>query len=138
MTESQTSSKKLFNSIYKLLDTTKKAVEKIEREAMNEEDNESVLKSVNKDCLNFELLDRDLEEIHERLQRDGSSILGTYVNIEHSKQSKYAIEIETYLQQKDETFRKISQIEVSQINNLPEDLQSEIETTGKVRFKIEN
>ncbi|MDJ0726993.1 MAG: hypothetical protein QNJ38_17975 [Prochloraceae cyanobacterium] len=137
MTESQTSSEKLFNSFDKLLDTTKKAGDKIIK-AINGEDNESVLKSVNKDCLDFEFLERDLEEIHEKLQRDGSSIFGTHVNIEHSKKSKYAIEIETYLQQKDETFTKISQIEVNQINNLPEDLRSEIEKTGKVRFKIEN
>jgi len=137
MTKTQTNSKQLSDIFSEFLDIITESFTKIVK-AINNDENEPVLKSINQDCLDFEFLDRDLEEIHQKLQRDGSSILGTYLNIEHSKKSKYAIEIETYLQQKDETFRNISQIEVSKIDNLPEDLQSEIEKTGKVRFKIEN
>jgi len=141
MTKIQPNSKQFSDLFSEFADTAKKAGEKIVR-AINEDADEPILKSVSKDCLNFESLEEDIKEIHKKLQKDGSSILGTYLNIEivdrDSKKSKYAIEIKTYLQKKDETFSNISQIEVSKINNLPEDLQSEIEKAGKVKLKIEN
>lgn len=115
---------KIFSSITGI---GKKISAAIEEEAANE----LVLVSVKNMVLDFNLVEEDVKQIHKRLERDGSRVLGSYL-ILNDKQD--TMEIQSYKQSGDKTFITSTKTKVSRANNLPPDVHTELQEKGSVKL----
>jgi hypothetical protein len=91
------------------------------------------LTCVEKDLLDFNLIERDIDEIHKKLKKSGDIVLGSRVII---VRDDHYIEIITYVKRDEKTFSVSVKSTVERVTNIPSDIQEEMENTGRVELSV--
>lgn len=94
---------------------------------------EGVLVSVKNSVLDFNLIEQDVKRIHERFEKDGSRVLGSYLVL-NDKQN--TMEIQTYKQSGEKTFVSTTEAKVTRVRNLPPDVLTEFKEKGVVKLHL--
>jgi len=117
---------KIYNTLTSI---GKKVSDAIEDGMVNDGD----LSSVKETMLDFNLVEKDVKRIHNRLEQDGSRILGSYLVL-NDKQDM--MEIQTYKQSGDKTFISTTEAKVTRVSNLPAEVLAELKQKGVVKLHL--
>ncbi|OZH55295.1 hypothetical protein AFK68_05545 [Hydrocoleum sp. CS-953] len=117
----------------KLFNTMKNASEKISQALQENDVDIDTFNSIEKETLNFDLLEKDIEKIHTRIEQDGYSVLGSRLVLDNEKD---LIEIKTYSQKGEKSFVNTVSAKVKQVTNIPADILEEIKIKGRVEVSI--
>jgi len=117
---------KIYNTLTSI---GKKVSDAIEDGMVNDGD----LSSVKETMLDFNLVEKDVKRIHNRLEQDGSRILGSYLVL-NDKQDM--MEIQTYKQSGDKTFISTTEAKVTRVSNLPAEVLAELKEKGVVKLHL--
>jgi hypothetical protein len=93
------------------------------------------LRCISKGVLDFNLVESDIQHMHNQLNLDEVEVLGICLTI--FQEAEYLVEIQAYLQKHGKTFKQVAQAKVSNITHLPGDVALELKTTRKVTVCFE-
>ena len=117
----------------KLLNTVKNEWEKISQAVQENVLDTDTFNSIEKEALNFDLLEEDIEKIQTRIQQDGYSVLGSRLILDNEKD---LMEIKTYSQKGEKSFVNTVSAKVKKVSNIPADILDEIESKGRVEISV--
>jgi hypothetical protein len=123
---------RLTDNFQRLLHTTQQSIDKIKRAWKEKKLIFDDWECINENVLDFELIEKDITKIHEEIKQDNVVILGTLVTI--NKLDKF-IEIKTYTQKGDKYFQDTKKGEFKSLNNLPIDVEAELENNESVTIQ---
>ncbi|NES74195.1 MAG: hypothetical protein F6K24_57910, partial [Okeania sp. SIO2D1] len=89
--------------------------------------------SIEKETLNFDLLEKDIEKIHARIEQDGYSVLGSRLVLDNKKD---LMEIKTYSQKGEKSFVNTASAKVKKVKNIPADILNEMKSKGRVEISL--
>ncbi|NET45648.1 hypothetical protein [Okeania sp. SIO2B3] len=131
----ETDQESLGDKFCKLFNTMKNAGEKISQ-ALQENDVEiDTFNSIEKETLNFDLLEKDIKNIHTRIEQDGYSVLGSHLILDDKKD---LMEIKTYSQKEEKSFVNTVSAKVKKVKNIPADILNEMKTKGRVEISLKS
>ncbi|MGD1704740.1 hypothetical protein [Dapis sp. BLCC M229] len=112
----------------------KNAGEKISQALQENDVDLDTFNSIEKEILNFDLLEKDIEKIHTKIERDGYSVLGSRLILDDKKD---LIEIKTYSQKGENSFVNTVSAKVKQVSNIPPEILNEMKTKGRAEISVE-
>ncbi|NEP80316.1 MAG: hypothetical protein F6K39_20400 [Okeania sp. SIO3B3] len=119
----------------KLFNTMKNAGEKISQALQENDVDIDTFNSIEKETLNFDLLEKDIEKIHARIEQDGYSVLGSRLVLDNKKD---LMEIKTYSQKGEKSFVNTASAKVKKVKNIPPDILNEMKTKGRVELSCKS
>ncbi|MDJ0516472.1 MAG: hypothetical protein F6K22_35350 [Okeania sp. SIO2F4] len=117
----------------KLFNTMKNASEKISQALQENDVDIDTFNSIEKETLNFDLLEKDLEKIHARIEKDGYSVLGSRLVLDNEKD---LMEIKTYSQKGEKSFVNTASAKVKKVRNIPAEILDEMKSKGRVEISL--
>ena len=117
----------------KLFNTMKNAGEKISQALQENDVDIETFNSIEKETLNFDLLEKDIEKIHARIEKDGYSVLGSRLVLDNEKD---LMEIKTYSQKGEKSFVNTASAKVKKVRNIPAEILNEMKTQGRVEISL--
>ena len=91
------------------------------------------LNSIQRETLNFALLEEDIENIHTRIEQEGYSVLGSRLILDDQKE---LIEIKTYSKKGEKSFLNTTSATVKRVINIPTEILDEIKTKGSAEISV--
>jgi len=91
------------------------------------------LTCVQQKLLNFDLVEKDIAEIHKKLTKSGDTVLGSRIVIDDREDF---IEILTYVKRKDNIFSASVKSAVRRVTNIPSDILEELKSKGRVELSV--
>ena len=88
---------------------------------------------IQKDKVDFTLIEKDVKNIHAKLRSDGFEILGSHLVIDDKNDY---IEIKTYIQKGEKTSMDTIKIKVKSIQKLPNDIYQKLQDSGRVELHL--
>lgn len=131
----------ILDKFNKVLNTAKNSIGQIqevivEKEEFNNINDLNKLKCLNKQIMNFDLLEEDVKHIHNQLKAENHTIIGTYLVINIAV-NRYEVSLENYFQKDNENFKDSNNFKASRIEHLPSDIAEELKQNGKVKLHLE-
>ncbi|OIP72377.1 MAG: hypothetical protein AUK43_03960 [Oscillatoriales cyanobacterium CG2_30_40_61] len=123
----------LGHKFWKIFDTVKNAGEKISQALQENVVDIDNFSSIQRETLNFDLLDEDIKNIHIRLKQDGYSVLGSRLTLDYRQE---LMEIKTYSQKREENFVNTVSAKVKLVINIPADILDEMKSKGRVELSL--
>ncbi|NEQ72269.1 MAG: hypothetical protein F6K23_03760 [Okeania sp. SIO2C9] len=121
------------DKVDKLFNTMKNAGEKISQALQENDVDIDTFNSIEKETLNFDLLEKDIEKIHTRIEQDGYSVLGSHLILDNEKD---LMEVKTYSQKGEKSFVNTVSATVKKVRNIPADILNEMKTKGRVEISL--
>jgi|GEM_PF-4026912 hypothetical protein len=106
-------------------------------ETIQESADATQLKCISNGVFDFDLVERDIQQINKQVEVDRATTLGSYLIIK-LEGSGFLVDIETYVQRQGKTFRKLVKTEISRFKHLPSDVADELKSSGEVRLHLED
>ncbi|PSB56471.1 hypothetical protein [Chamaesiphon polymorphus] len=91
------------------------------------------LNCVKRESLDFDLIERDIDEIHRSFKKSGDTVLGSQVIIDDEYNF---IEIKTYVKRGDKKLSFSAKSTVKIVTNIPSDIVEEMKNTGRVELGL--
>ena len=91
------------------------------------------MNSIQRETLNFALLEEDIENIHTRIEQEGYSVLGSRLILDDQKE---LIEIKTYSKKGEKSFLNTTSATVKRVINIPTEILDEIKTKGSAEISV--
>ena len=123
----------LGNKFGKFFNTVKNAGEKISQALQENVVDIDTLNSIQRETLNFALLEEDIENIHTRIEQEGYSVLGSRLILDDQKE---LIEIKTYSKKGEKSFLNTTSATVKRVINIPTEILDEIKTKGSAEISV--
>ncbi|XWK87892.1 MAG: hypothetical protein U7127_27525 [Phormidium sp.] len=117
----------------RLLNTVKGAGEKLAQALEEENIDFDTFNSIHRETLNFDLLEEDIKNIHNRIEQNGYSVLGSRLILDDKKE---LIEIKIYSQKGEKSFVNTVSAKVKRGKNIPPDILDEIKSKGRVELNL--
>ncbi|NET27776.1 hypothetical protein [Okeania sp. SIO1I7] len=126
-----TEEENLADKFGKLFKTVKNAGEKISQAWQENFVYIDSFNSIEKETLNWDLLEEDIKNIHTIIEQDGYSVLGSHLILDNEKD---LMEIKTYSQKGEKSFVNTVSATVKKVRNIPADILDEIESKSRVEL----
>ena len=123
----------LGNKFGEIFNTVKNAREKISQALQENVVDIDTLNSIQRETLNFALLEEDIENIHTRIEQEGYSVLGSRLILDDQKE---LIEIKTYSKKGEKSFLNTTSATVKRVINIPTEILDEIKTKGSAEISV--
>ena len=107
------------------------AIEEGTQEALAETSNLSCLK---KGVLNFDLVEDDVMQIHQRLRNQGNQVLGSRLILDDQSN---LMEIQTYTKKGGRNYRTVNSVKVEKLENFPDEILDELEEKKRVEWSFD-
>ncbi len=117
----------------KLFNTIKNSGEKISQALQENDVDTHTFNSIERETLNFNLLENDVKNIHKKLEIDNYSVLGSSLILDNEKN---LMEIKTYSQKGEKSFVNTVSAKVKKVINIPDEILDEIESKGRVEISL--
>lgn len=91
------------------------------------------LTCVQEGLLSFNLIEKDIAEMHKSLRESGDTVLTSRIVIDDRKDF---IEILTYVKREDKTFSVSAKSTVKRVTNIPSDILEELKSKGRVELSV--
>lgn len=104
-------------------------------EGMQEEIAETLdgdFRSIRNGVLNFDLIEKDIQQFHQNLEIRGSRVLGSHLILDDQRN---VIEIQTYTKKEGKTYRTINSAKVHEITNIPDEVLNELDKKQIVELR---
>ncbi|NEN89299.1 MAG: hypothetical protein F6K48_10500 [Okeania sp. SIO3H1] len=128
-----TEEENLADKFGKLFKTVKNAGEKISQAWQENFVYIDSFNSIEKETLNWDLLEEDIKNIHTIIEQDGYSVLGSHLILDNEKD---LMEIKTYSQKGEKSFVNTVSATVKKVRNIPADILDEIESKSRVEISL--
>lgn len=116
-----------------LFNTMKNAGEKISQALQENDIDTHNFNSIEKETLNFDLLENDVKNIHKKLEIDDYSVLGSSLILDNEKD---LMEIKTYSQKGEKSFVNTVSPKVKKVSNIPADILDEMKNNSRVQISF--
>ncbi|MBD2184764.1 hypothetical protein H6S82_09370 [Planktothrix sp. FACHB-1355] len=126
-------SESLGHKFWKIFDTVKNAGEKISQALQENVADIDTFNSIQRETLNFDLLEEDIKGIHRRIEQDGYSVLGSRLILDDKQE---LIEIKTYSQKGEKSFVNTVSAKVKRVINIPANILDEMKSKGRVELSL--
>lgn len=123
----------LGNKFGEFFNTVKNAGEKISQALQENVVDIDTLNSIQRETLNFALLEEDIENIHTRIEQEGYSVLGSRLILDDQKE---LIEIKTYSKKGEKSFLNTTSATVKRVINIPTEILDEMKTKGRAEISV--
>ena len=123
----------LGNKFGEIFNTVKNAREKISQALQENVVDIDTLNSIQRETLNFALLEEDIKNIHTRIEQEGYSVLGSRLILDDQKE---LIEIKTYSKKGEKSFLNTTSATVKRVINIPTEILDEIKTKGSAEISV--
>jgi len=125
--------KNLADRLGRLFNTGKKAIEKISQAWEENVVDIDTFNSIQRETLNFDLLDEDIKAIHREIEQDGYFVLGSRLVLDDRQE---LMEIKTYSQKGEKSFVNTVSAKVKRLINIPANILDEIKSKGRVELSL--
>jgi hypothetical protein len=116
-----------------LFNTVKNAGEKIAQAFQENIVSLDTFNSIERETLNFDLLEEDIKKIHRRIENEGYSVLGSRLMLD---QKKELMEIKTYSQKGEGNFVNTVSAKVKRVTNIPAEIVAEMKSKGRIELSL--
>ena len=116
-----------------LFNTVKNAGEKIAQAFQENVVDIDTFNSIQRETLNFDLLEEDIKNIHRRIEKEGSSVLGSRLILDNKQE---LMEIKTYSQKGEKSFVNTVSAKVKRVTNPPPEIVAEMKAKGRVELSL--
>jgi hypothetical protein len=117
---------KLFNNITSIPKQLADAVEEGSKDTFS-------LVCVQNGLLDFELIEKDVTQIHRDMKSRGDKVLGSHLILDNERD---LMEIRTYTEKDDKTFVNTIDAEVKRVTNIPSNILEELQKEGRVEIRL--
>jgi hypothetical protein len=123
----------LKNKFFKVVDSIEKGSKKIKDAFEENMGDSSALLCVKDGLLDFDLIEKDVQQIHENLEIEGDRIIGSHLILDDENDF---MQIKTYSERDGETFVNEVKVNVKKIDNIPENVFKELKQNGRVELNL--
>lgn len=116
-----------------LFNTVKNAGEKIAQAFQENIVSLDTFNSIERETLNFDLLEEDIKKIHIRIENEGYSVLGSRLMLD---QKKELMEIKTYSQKGEGNFVNTVSAKVKRVTNIPAEIVAEMKSKDRIELSL--
>lgn len=117
----------------KLFNTVKNAGEKISQAFQENVVDIETFNSIQRETLNFDLLEEDIKNIHRKIEQEGYSVLGSRLILDDKKE---LMEIKTYSRKGEKNFVNTVSAKVKRVTNIPADILAEMKNKGRIELNL--
>ena len=90
-------------------------------------------RSIQQETLDFALFEKDVERLYQKFQKEGSTILGSYLLL-YDKQD--LMELQIYRQEGDEAIMGRLKTTIRQLRNCPADIIRNLKQNGAIKLRL--
>jgi hypothetical protein len=119
------------NLVNKVANLPNRLVDAVEEGFQEATEQASNLRCAKNGLLDFDLIEEDVKQIHRNLEMKGGRVLKSHVILDDKLDR---IEIQTYTEKGDKTYRTINSAKVQEIINAPDEVLAELNRQKRVEL----
>jgi dynactin complex subunit len=119
------------NLVNKVANLPSRLVDAVEEGFQEATEQASNLRCAKSGLLDFDLIEEDVKQIHRNLEMKGGRVLKSHVILDDKLDR---IEIQTYTEKGDKTYRTINSAKVQEIINAPDEVLAELNRQKRVEL----